>query len=87
MGSKFAQLEKSILYAASREEQLAWEYKGQGGIFTHIFLQKLAELKMSAKGPLDDPFLEEVFHATAKEVARITAKNSNYHQEPQRVGK
>jgi hypothetical protein len=84
MGVNFKSLEKSILYAASQEGQLAWEYKGQGGIFTHIFLQKLEELKTQAKVPLDEKFLDEVFQITKAEVASITKKNLNYYQEPQR---
>lgn len=87
LGRNFTQLEKSILYAASQEGQLAWEYKGQGGIFTHIFLQKLVELKTPALNSLDDQFLDEVFEATANEVSTITSKNLNYHQTPQRMGK
>ncbi len=85
LGRNFTQLEKSILYAASQEGQLAWEYKGQGGIFTHFFLQKLVELKTPTMKSLDDQFLDEVFEATANEVSTLTSKNSNYHQTPQRI--
>jgi len=66
---------KGKLYAAAKEDQLAWESPKKGGIFTYIFLKNM--------NALPDGTLDEIFKQTAEEVA-LKTKDSGCQQQPKR---
>ena len=65
---------KGTLYAAAKEDQLAWE-SPKGGIFTYTFLKNM---KTRPRATLDN-----IFRLTAKQVAKAT-KNTACEQHPQK---
>lgn len=69
-----SKLLKGTIYAATKENQLAWEYP-QGSIFTSVFLENM---RLDENASLD-----EIFDTTAKEVREKT-KNTACKQEPQK---
>ncbi len=74
-GSRLRKKLKGKLYAAAKENQLAWEYPKKGGIFTYTFLK---HLKAAPSASLDN-----IFRRTAKQVARQT-RGTCCQQQPQK---
>ncbi|MCP4702824.1 MAG: caspase family protein [Gammaproteobacteria bacterium] len=66
---------KGTLYAASKEDQSAWEIRGQGGRFTWTFLNFMK--KHPGEG------LDRIFERTKKRISTDT-KDTSCYQEPQR---
>ncbi len=68
---RLAQL-KGVLFAASKEEQIAWEVKNKGGRFTYTFLN------MMKKHP--DASLKKIFKLTKKKISTATRGTICYQQ-------
>ncbi len=67
---------KGILYAASKENQSAFEIRDKGGRFTYVFIEIMKKLPK-------DSSLDEIFERTAAKISKET-KGTSCHQEPQR---